>query len=339
MKINYTIFSLKRYTYSHIWQNPFTLFICLLVVVSFRFNRNDLVIKRPLNDAAYYIANVQTYRGETPAFRYKGPFNERILVTLVAAALPFEPLTAINLSNILFLLLALFFLYRLLQTYQIHDRQIWLGMYLFVFSFPTFYYSTIGYTDPGVLAMLFVGTYAIFTDKYGLFILAVVVGTLAKEVVVMLFPVVVTYALCRSNYRWLGIALVSLLLFISLTFVIKSLVSEGGNQPFYWKPLSHRFQFNLARPNFYISTLLGLGIPWLLCLVLIIKNFRVVTNYWKVDAPLWVGTLFSFLPWLYMIFSAFPDGRIFWVSYCFPISLAMVWSDRYGLPFLKNPQR
>ena len=336
LKANHPIFSLKESRYSPIWQNPFTLFICFLLVVSFRFNRNDLVIKRPLNDAAYYIANVQMHRGETPAYRYKGPFNERILVTLVAAVLPFEPLTAINLSNIIFLVIALLFLSKTLQTFQLPGRFHWLGMYLFVFSFPTFYYSTIGYTDPGVLAMLFMGAYALFANKYGLFLWAVALGTLAKEGIVVLFPVVVTYALCRENYRWLGIAVVSLLLFLSLTFLIKSWVSEGGNRPFYWKPLPNRVQFNLARPNFYLSTLLGLGVPWLLCVVLFIKNFRSVLNHWKEDAPLWVGTLFSFLPWLYMIFSAFPDGRIFWVSYCFPISLAMVWSDRYGLPFLKT---
>ena len=330
---------MKESTNSPIWQSPFTLFICFLLIVSFRFNRNDLVIKRPLNDAAYYVANVQIHRGVTPTHTYKGPFNERILVTLLAAALPFEPLTAINLSNIIFLFIALYFLSRILQTFQLPGRLHWLGMYLFVFSFPTFYYSTIGYTDPGVLAMIFVGAFAIFTDKYGLFILAVALGTLAKEGIVVLFPVVVTYAVCRVNYKWLGIALASMLLFLSVTFVIKSLVSEGGNRPFYWKPLPNRVQFNLARPNFYISTLLGLGIPWILCVALLIKNFRSVKDYWKADAPLWAGSLFSFFPWLYMIFSAFPDGRIFWISSCFPITLAMVWSTRYGLPFPKTTPR
>lgn len=339
LKPNHILFTLKASTYSSIWQNPFTLFVCFLIIVSFRFNRNDMLVKRPLNDAAYYIANVQMHRGETPDYHYKGPFNERVLVTLVAAMLPFEPLTSINLSNIIFLLMALLFLSKILQTFQLSRRLYWLGLYLFVFSFPTFYYSTIGYTDPGVLAMLFMGTYAIFSDKYGLFLIAIVLGTLAKENIILLFPVAVAQAISRTKYRWLGIAFISGLLFLTVTFVVKSLVSEGGNQPFYWKPLPNRVQFNLARPNFYISTLLGLGIPWLLCVALLIKNFRSVMYSWKEDAPLWIGALFSFLPWLYMIFSAFPDGRIFWVSYCFPITLAMVWSDRYGLSFLKSTQR
>ena len=305
-----------------------------MLVVSWRFNRNGLIVERPLNDAAYYIANVQVHRGEEPDYQHKGPFNERVLVTAIAAALPLPPLTAINVVNVLFLLLALYCLFLLLRETAVSSRLIWLGLYLFVFSFPTFYYSTIGYTDPGVLAMIFLGAYAVQSQKAWLFLLAIGLGTLAKENIVILLSVAAVYAVCHKNYRWAGVSVAALLIFVLLTLAVKMLVSEGENRGFYWQPLPNRVQFNLARPNFYLSTLFGLGLPWLWCLLLLAGNLRDIGKHWRTEAPLWAGTLCSLVPWAYMIFSAFPDGRVFWVASCYPIALAVSWTQRYGLSAL-----
>ena len=92
-------------------RNPTVLVICFFLIVAVRFNRNSLVVNRPLNDAQFYIANVQLLRSEPLTYAFKGPFNERILVTTLAAVTPFEPLTAINVVNILCLLAAMYFLY------------------------------------------------------------------------------------------------------------------------------------------------------------------------------------------------------------------------------------
>ena len=315
------------------WQNPVVLILCFLLVISVRFNRNDLLVKRPLNDAAYYMANVQFLRGDVLTYVFKEPFNERLLVTAVAAILPFEPLTAINLANIFFLLLALYFLWQLLSSLNLGENHLWAGLYLFVFSFPTFYYSTIGYTDPGVLSMIFLGASSVYKNKYWLFILAIVLGTLAKEGVILLVPVALAYAYSRSDKKYYIFGTVALLAFLAITAIVKSNIADDVNTAFYWKPLVSRIYFNLSRPNFYISSILSLGIPGAICLVFLFRRTHGILEMWKQDLPLVTGTVVAFFPWIYMIFSAFPDGRAFWIASCFPISLAMVWWKRYGNPF------
>jgi hypothetical protein len=318
------------------WRNPLVLIVCFLLIVSIRFNRNDLVIKRPLNDAAYYIANVQQIRGEEPTYAFKGPFNERLLVTTLAAVLPFEPLTAINLANIFFLLIAIYCLFQLLSFLNLPERNLWIGVYLFVISFPTFYYSTIGYTDPGVLSMIFIGIYSLYSGKHFLFLLAMTCGTVAKENIVMLIPVALAFGYSRSDKKWYITALISALLFTVISAWVKHNIADQINTSFYWKPTLSRAFYNLARPNLYISSVLSFGIPGFLCLLFLVKKKLSVFEYWKQDLPLIIGLLVTFPPWIYMIPSAFPDGRAFWIASCFPIALSMVWWNRYGNPFLKQ---
>jgi hypothetical protein len=321
------------------WQNPVILILCFLIIVSIRFNRNSLVVDRPLNDAAFYIANVERHRGEKTSYTYKEPFNERFLVTILAAHLPLEPLTAINITNIGFLLFSLYLLGSILKKLGIPEKLVWLGLYLFVFSFSTFYYSTIGYTDPGVLAMIFMGVNALYFNKYWLFLLSMILGTFAKEGIVLLIPVALAYGYSRDDKKWLLTGTVAFIIFLGLTTLVKLNVGEHHNAPFFWRFDLNRVGFNLSRPNFYASSALSFGIPGSLCLIFLYKYGKNIMEMCKEDLPLIVGTISAFLPWIYMIFSAFPDGRAFWIASCFPIALSMVWWNRYGNPFTKTPVR
>lgn len=318
------------------WKSPVILLTCFLLIVSARFNRNNFVIERPLNDAAFYMANVQFLRGEKLTYVFKGPFNERMLVTALAAVLPFEPLTAINIANILFLLVAIYYLHNLLKSFNLPDKYQWYALYMFVVSFPTFYYSTIGYTDPGVLAMIFMGVYAIYSGKYLLFVLAMILGTMAKEGIILLVPVAIAYAYSRSDRKWFVTGIVSFLLFIGISACVKNNIADQVNTSFYWKPTLFRTYFNLSRIHFYISSVLSFGAPGILCLFFLATKKWELLKFWKTDLPLIVGVFISFLPWLYMIPSAYPDGRAFWTTSCFPIALSMVWWNRYGSPFSKT---
>ena len=318
------------------WKKSILLVVCFLLVVSIRFDRNELLIKRPLNDAAFYIANVQFLRGDQLTYVFKGPFNERLLVTAIAAILPFDPLTAINLANIFFLLFALYFLWQLLSSLDLDENHVWAGLYLFIFSFPTFYYSTIGYTDPGVLSMIFLGASSIHRQKYWLFILSIVLGTMAKEGIVLLVPVALAYGYSRKDKKSYIFSAIALLCFLAITAIVKLNVTERVATAVYWKPSVGRMYFNFLRPNFYLSSILSLGIPVAICVTFLFRRTREIVKMLKPDLPLIIGTVAAFFPWIYMIFSAFPDGRAFWIASCFPISLAMVWWKRYGSPFKIN---
>lgn len=313
------------------FKNPYIAALCLIIIASIRFNRNDLVIHRPLNDAAFYISNVEKMRGiEQTTYDYKGPFNEWVLVTTLAAFLPFSPLTSINLINLLFLLIGLYFLYKLLKISNLSEQLVWLGVYIFIFSFPTFYYSTIGYIDPSVLAAIFCGTYALYANRYGLFIVAIIIGAFSKENIVILLPVALAYAYSRKNRSWVLNLLIAVIVFITINYFLKVYISRNfsSSSIIYWKPDIQRLFWNIKRPNFILSTLLSLGIPLFLMIYFFIKNSRQVISNWKDDLPLWVGLFFILFTKIYMLSAAFPDGRNIWVAYCFPILLTMKWYQR-----------
>ena len=320
------------------WQNPVVIVFCFLLVISVRFNRNDLLVKRNLGDAAFYIGNVEFLRGDKISYGLRAPFNERLLVTILAAPLPFDPMTSINTINVIFLLLSLYYLYKTLKIFDLDERLTWAGLYLFVFSFPTFYYSTIGYIDSGVLLTIFAGTYALYSNKYGLFIAAILLGTLAKEGIVLLVPVAMAYAYSTQNKKWYFYAVTALVLYFSLWGAVKHYIpnSQGNTPILFWQPITWRIQDNLTRLNSYLSSAFSFGIPGLLCLYFIIKFSDKLRLNWKEDLPLWTGAIGGCLLWFYSLFSAHTDGRFFWIAYCFPIVLSMIWWNRYGNPIYKK---
>jgi hypothetical protein len=320
------------------WENPLVFLVCFLIVISVRFNRNDLLVKRNLGDAAFYIGNVEYLRGERITHAMCAPFNERLLVTVLAAPLPFSPMTSINVVNVLFLLLSAYILYKILKLFELNESSVCIGLYMFVFSFPTFYYGTIGYIDSGVLLMIFVGTYAIYTGQHWLYLLAILLGTVAKEGIVLLVPVAAAFAYSRNQPRWYGYALVGLMLYFFVWGAVKYYVpnSHGGTPLLFWQPILWRIHDNLTRPNAYISSLLSFGIPGFLCLAFFITKFKKVKGRLKEDLPLLTGFVGGCLLWFYSIFSAHTDGRFFWIMYCFPIAICLIWWERYGNPFLKE---
>ncbi len=314
--------------------NPAVALLCLLLVASLRFNRNDFIVSRPLDDAAFYIANVEKIRGIEPAtYPYKGPFNERVLGTTIAAFLPFPPLTAINITNLLFLAAAAYFLFRLLRDTGIPEGLSWLGLYLFIFSFPTFYYSTIGYTDPTVLTCIFCSLWALYTGRHVLFLIAVVLGALSKENIVIMIPVAFMYAILTKDTKTAMIAGLALLLVLATGAIIRNITSGLSSSPIWWKPDLSRGRFNMSRPNFYISTIFSWGIPLLICVCYLLRYPVAIVRNFKTDLPLYTGIACILGTTVYMITAAFPDGRNVWVAYCFPVFLAMRWWHRFGNPF------
>ena len=326
-------------TLKGLWQNPVTLILIFLLVISIRFNRNIFLIDRGLYDAAYYISNVEYFRSDRISAELAAPFNERLLVCFAAAGLPFDPMTSINLVNVLFLLAAVYFLYKTMLIFEISDDLLWSGLYIFVFSFPTFYYATIGYVDSGVLLMIFFGNYGIWKNNPWIFLIAVVLGTLAKEGIIIIVPVAVAYGYSSRKLRWYLFGIAGLLLYLLIWGAVKHYMPKThGNTPvLYWMPNNWRIIANLSRFSFYFSSLFSYGIPGILLVYLFIKNKSEVLKDMRTDLPLLAGFAGGFGLWIYGIFSAYADGRFFWISACFPILLSLRWIKRYGFDEFCKP--
>jgi hypothetical protein len=321
------MFSFKRLT----WQHPLPLLLTLITVVAVRFNRNQWLVQRKLNDAASFTALVDFFRTGVVSPAIGSPHNERLLVSYLASFLPAPSMTAINVVNVGCLLLALWVLWITMRHLTIASGLVWSGLYLFVISFPTLYYATIGCVDAGVLSMIFVGTFAILSNRPLLFLLAVVLGTLAKEGIVVLIPVALAQAYSTGSRRWYALTVLGLGQFLLVWAAIKWFgpVPIANAPVIYWKPTTYVLTHNLNRISFYVSALLSFGVPNGLLLVWGWQYRATIRQSWRADLPLWAGTLAGWALWLYTIIGAYSDGRFFWITYCFPIVLTMVWANRF----------
>ncbi len=305
-----------------------TLFLILLVLVALpRFNWREL--PHPLNkfvgikpfDIEQYEIYVKYFRGEKKlADQLEGPFSYRPFVPFVASFLPFDPLTSINITNLIFVSIGLIFLIKLLIKLEFNDREITIGSLIFIFSFPLFYYTTSGYIDASLIGIMLISNYFLFTNRYFIFIMSFIIGILIKETILILLPVLIVYYLFNDEIknRILKI-IIPIIIYILLYGLIRNFAPQ--KETFVWVPSLEIIKDNLIRIKTYLTFLLTFGIPGLLSLVVAVHKVRKNIPS-KIFYSLITGLIFSFLLWFYSLFAAYSDGRQLWTSYIFTIPLS-----------------
>ena len=310
--------------------NKSTLWLCLVTTILFvtvtsvRFNRNNTIVKRPLNDARYFIAYVEYFRGETPTDVIRPASNWRMLVPCIAASLPFEPLTAINIVNQILLLLSMFMLYYSMLYLKISKGYVWLGMMLFIVSFPAFYYTTIGYVDAGV--MFFVGTciYATLKQSWWLFMCSFILGFLAKESIVVVLPFTVAYLFMKDKRKYafvLGLILIATYLAESYLVRQYAYLTPGEKNNMFWVINLDNIRLNLNRINSLLAPILTMGFVGLIYLFSIKSSMK--TN----KSLSWASLILlatTFAMYTFAFISTYADGRPFWLAYFAMIMVSMV---------------
>jgi hypothetical protein len=304
-----------------------------LVLVSLpRFNRRDIGIGAwtsgglpsdiLLADAEEYITLVRCFRDEAPPARITAPFAYRLLAPCIAAWFPFEPMTALNVLNLLCLLAALVLLDFAQKRLGVSPPFRLLGDGMFVFSFPLFYYGTIGGVDPVLICLLAAAVLALVTERWLLLVGLAAAGTLCKESFVLFVPAAIAYAIAsRKHARRQVAAIAGMIIVIA---VLAWLVRSLSPHPVYrWAPSTVRLMRNLRRARCFVAFILSFGIPGL---VIVSAAPRV----WKDAAPdrrpamtaLLVGSVLSVVLFLFAMVSAYADGRSVWLGYPFAVPLA-----------------
>lgn len=331
------------------------LFVLSLILVCIpRFNREGVGVSQfttvnkmastTLGDSQQYILLTQHYRynnlGDNGLNKLRAPFAYRFLVPFIASFLPFTAMTSINLVNIVSLLIGLLLLYRILVFLALEKKYRLLGSLLYIFSFPMFYYGTTGYVNPGLIACIMFGTYCILKCRWISLTIAIILGALVKETIIILLPVLMVQLLLK-NIEWKKRILIfsSMVIFYALTiYLVRKLTPVSST--YIWIPSYETLLSNLLRPRAWLSFALSFGIPGLLCLRIFsyIKYEKIketIINF----GPLIVGALGSLAIFLYAMISAYADGRFIWTSYPFTIPMAMMllqyFKDR-RLPIKKN---
>lgn len=300
----------------------------LLVVVLPRFNRNTLIVKRELHDAKYFIAYVEYFRGETPSNVIRPASNWRVLIPFIAATLPFAPLTAINLVNCIAIACSTLLLYLTLRHFIKNNAYHWLGCWLFIFSFPTFYYTTIGYIDPGVVFFTMACTYATVKKNAFVLLLSFALGCLTKETIVLSIPFAVMYywKTHRTQAWVIGIAL--FVCYVVINFLLRqyAYITPGEQNPTMWQFSFEALKANLNRFNSYAAPLLSFGVPG----VLFVYTLRKMGIRAALYNPLMLATVaYVACGWLLFLISAcatFCDGRIIWQTNFAMILCALIYA-------------
>jgi hypothetical protein len=210
---------------------------------------------------------------------------------------------------------------------------------MFIFSFPTFYYGTVGYVDPALIFFLIVCTYFIVVGNTLMFVLSATLGCFAKETVILVVPVFLINRHLRNRSAIISVAVTAVcaLVFWARKVVVQEFYSQAGQ--LLWYPSWQTVINNLSRARAWGSVILTFGLPGFLCLFFLANQF-LKKKTCQVDKAVFYSLLgglgMSLALIVYSLFTAYLDGRFVWTSYAFSIPLSLLLlrsrSGDVGLP-------
>jgi hypothetical protein len=290
-------------------------------------------------DAVDYLYAVKYYRGEIERKELKTPYVYRVLVPYLASFLPIkDPLTALNIMNVILYLIAVAFLYLLILEIGLSRGYAIFGIYLFSISFFTFYYLTFGNVDSGVVLFVIIGLNAIIKRNNFLFLAALLSGVLVKETAFILIPFYFIYQfIFRDTIKVKGSDIlfyisIFVIPFLALTFI--RIVFSDLPQ-YFWTPSKDLIFNNLIRGKAYFSPVLTLGVPGAISLLFIYfyfkKKLRIkftdsMDNNTQLKLLKYFVTIFfiSSLLGVYAYLAAVADGRAFMSMFIVSVILAVI---------------
>lgn len=273
-----------------------------------------------LGDAAQYIRYVEVIRGEAETLP-PAPFRYRPLAPLLAAPLPFEPMTAINVVNVAALTAGALALFVMLRRLGTADRAALAGSLLFVVSFPTFYYGAIGYVDPLAIAVVVATLAAVVADRRAIALVLLVLAALAREATLIVIPAALAWAWAswgshRAVGKWAAVWLGA---FLAVTAAVRvGLQAPGTNV---WEPSIEVLRANVTRPRTWLSAALTLGVPAVVVLVYRRQLARLGRpERWMLGT----GAIVCLALFGYALVAAYADGRFLWPIYAFSVPAAVL---------------
>lgn len=309
--------------------------VCLIIISIPRFNWDEFcnvnaLIGREKSkktiDVNQYIAYTEYFRGNSNLqSKLLEPFTYRPFVPFLASFLPFRAITSINIVNLIALLLTIFALQQLLKEFNFSGRYIFYGEILFVFSFPVFYYSTLGYVDSVLILFLTSALYLLIKGKFISFILVFILGLTVKETMLILIPVAGVYLYLQEKLslsrKIILFSIITIVYFLE-SFIIRIYVPGEG--AYLWMPQSDKFLYNLKRAAGYITTILAFGVPGIGA-ILFLTSSECRKHFGRIKYVLLTGMVFSILVSIFAILAAYAEGRYIWITYPFTIPLAVAY--------------
>ncbi len=329
--------------------NLFMLIVFLILITYPRFNRHDYGFSEITSgqgiefksdkdnsyknlsiDAYQYLLLVKYFRNpcEQNKNQLKPPFCYRPLTPFLSSFLPFDEMTSLNLVNLIFLIAVVFLLEKIISIIGVKGYSKYFSIFIFLFSFPTFYYSTIGYIDPAFIFFLTLGIYLLLNANWIYFPLFIFIAAFAKEGIALLLPIAVySIKLKKNKQRSLIIIVISIAAFLLAIYITRTLFSS--NSQYFWFPSFQRVIENITR----FPSIFSVIISWVLFIIILIlflfeyyinKNINISKQYINFFI---FGTFITCCYCIYGFFAAWVDGRFVWPAYVFLTPIASVYLD------------
>jgi len=302
---------------------PVFLLLGLLVVCYPRFNRDTG------GDGKHYVDLVRYFRSQIDSSALSAPFSYRVAGPLLASLLPLDPMTALNIVNLLALGVTTLLIQRIILMLSGSLESALAGSGLFIFSFPTFYYGTIAYVDPVLICSLTLFVFALCVKNQRLAVVAFLFGCLAKESMLLTTPAYFAYALRSGGTHERQVVRVAIVVGsgVIVLSAIRWLIPVGSDLR-----LGPSLQFlvtNSSRPFAWLSVLLSFGIPGFLLTVLLCRRVaREKLFRHAMGLPLSFGALGSIILLAATWCAAHVDGRPVWTLYPFAVPMIALMSSR-----------
>ena len=295
-------------------------------------------------DSTHYVELASYFAGDLAKEALQTPFAYRILVPFLASLGPKNTLD-VNFAviNTLFTAAAFVIFYFYLQQLLDDRFQINFGLLLLILAFPTVNYASGVMTDAAGFFFFVLATFLFLTKRYVTFTLALTVGVLAREGILVLIITLLAYLLISYKQRpreewqpWLILTCVPpILAYIGVRFFFSDLPS------FFWHPTLRQFIFTVSRPVAWATFLLTL-LPPLLLIVLAYRRQTVPTTEllanWSFHTKTWLVslTITGIALNIYSITSAALSGRFVWPFYVVLVPVAAAFFRNDGSPFFKT---
>lgn len=298
----------------------FVIISCILVT-ALRFNRYDYFISQytgfsNVSDEHEYVSMTQYFRGELQEKSVSAPFSYRPLVSLIASTLPFDALTSINVVNLIALILTIIVIQLTISEYQIRRRDKYIFAVAYIFSFPVFYYSTIGIIEPPAQLMLALGIYMIINQHIKRLYLLLFLSVFVKETSIILIGCFFAYNLTPDKkYKTILQCTGLFITYVGATYLTRKLSLDQS--VYVWALSIKRLLFNITRVKTYLSAIITIGIPVVVATYYHQRNSR----YYNFTDPrirlVVMGIFLSVSLFFYGLLSAYADGRPLWYTYIF----------------------
>lgn len=287
-------------------------------------------------DLYEYIASVDYYRGDYDRYPLYGPWRWRVVPSWIAAWTPIEnPAVAYGAVSMGFMVAGAVALVAAGARSGLRRRAQVLVAVFYAVSFPMFWYSTSGYVDGSLIAMLCIGLCTIQYRRWLLFLLLLPVGFLVKETYLIIVPVAAAHLWARSHRwkDWVPLTAAATAI-IAMTWIGVRLALPTP-RTIDWMPRLGRLQSNL-RPSSIASFLLSCGVVVPLALVAAWQLF--VDRHqdpdgaaaWRDHLHLVVGLAMAFAITAHGFLTAYSDGRHVWTATPFAAILAALLVQRWA---------